>query len=174
MVPFAASIINESSIFLGPLGLMIFALVPAIVVMGFSERWYGPLITRCTMVDVFLEAMCLILIPLGVSIFFIDKYLPMRPSCEERQEGSEGGGGGAGGFGDDDDLPPAWRYAFQAYIRAAALEELVKYCAVRRLLHKPYVVDARSLLVYGAVSGAAFGVIENVGYAVEVSEWGND
>lgn len=148
------------SLFLGPIGLMIFALVPAVVVMAFSEQWYGRLITRCTMIDVFLEATCLILVPLGVAIVFIDQYLPMRPSCEDRDHhgdgapgGGQGGGQGVGGGGEgEEDLPPAWRYAFQAFVRAAILEELVKYCAIRRLLHKPYVVDARSLLVYGVRS----------------------
>jgi len=101
------------------------------------------------MVDVFLEACGLLCCPLMIAIIFIDAALPMSTNCA-----------------DDGDNEPVWRYVFQAYIRAALLEESVKYFAIRRLLHKSYVVDARSLMVYGALSGMTFGVLENITYAL--------
>ena len=57
-------------------------------------------------------------------------------------------------------------YFFQAFVRAGLLEELLKYFAIRRLLHKPYLLNARALLVYGTISGTAFGVLENITYSL--------
>lgn len=82
------------------------------------------------MVDVFLEAMALLLVPLTIAIIFIDASLPMRGSCEEIGEDTLAPTPAPGS--EEEEEPPVWRYFFQAYIRAGLLEELTKYFAIRR------------------------------------------
>ena len=134
---------------LAALGLVIMAFAPAAVVLYWAWKWYGRYLTRCTIADVMLEATAILLVPLIVAISFIDYYLPMTTMC-----------------GASNPNAPVYRYFFQAFVRAALLEELLKYFAIRRLLFKEYIVDPRALLVYGTVSGLTFGVLENITYAL--------
>lgn len=53
-----------------------------------------------------------------------------------------------------------------AYFRAAFLEELLKYVAVRRILFKDRVVDCGGLLLYGLAGAAGFAAAENIQYAL--------
>jgi hypothetical protein len=41
----------------------------------------------------------------------------------------------------------------QSYVVAGLFEETVKYCAVRRIINKSYVVDPRALVVYSCCAG---------------------
>ena len=133
--------------FAGPLCFVCFALSPAGPIWAFIERWYRKYITRCTLFDVAGEACLLLIIPLMITITIIDYYLPIQTACG------------------NDNSAPFWRYFFFAYIRAALLEEALKYFAVRRQLFKAYVIDARCLLVYAGWAGAVFGMLENIAYA---------
>ncbi|KAJ8603858.1 hypothetical protein CTAYLR_000317 [Chrysophaeum taylorii] len=133
--------------FLSTCGLVLLAISPATVIWGFAERWHGKVVTRCTLLDVSSEATLFLLVPLLAAISLLDYFLPMRTSCDASRS------------------IPFWRYFFTAYVRAALLEEMLKYAAVRRQLFKAYVVDARAMLVYSGWAGATFGVLENVTYA---------
>eukprot|EP00811_Abedinium_folium_P024944 NODE_351_length_3136_cov_9.340645.p1 GENE.NODE_351_length_3136_cov_9.340645~~NODE_351_length_3136_cov_9.340645.p1 ORF type:complete len:543 (+),score=187.44 NODE_351_length_3136_cov_9.340645:82-1629(+) len=53
-----------------------------------------------------------------------------------------------------------------AYFRAAFLEEVLKYLAVRRILFKNRVADCGGLVVYGLASAAGFATVENVQYTL--------
>eukprot|EP00811_Abedinium_folium_P023653 NODE_3326_length_2052_cov_9.648831.p1 GENE.NODE_3326_length_2052_cov_9.648831~~NODE_3326_length_2052_cov_9.648831.p1 ORF type:complete len:633 (-),score=157.60 NODE_3326_length_2052_cov_9.648831:152-1828(-) len=53
-----------------------------------------------------------------------------------------------------------------AYFRAAFLEELLKYLAVRRILFKNRVADCGGLVVYGLAAAAGFATAENVQYTL--------
>ena len=133
----------------GFIGLIVISIAPAAVVLYWAWRWYGSYLTRCTVVDVMLEATAILIIPLSFAITVLDYFLPMTTHCGAINPGA-----------------PFWRYFFKAYIRAALLEELLKYFAIRRLLYKEYIIDARAFLVYGTVSGLTFGVLENIAYAL--------
>merc|ERR1712137_378524 len=58
-----------------------------------------------------------------------------------------------------------WAFV-NAYFRAAFLEELLKYLAVRRILYKDRVADAGGLLMYGLASAAGFATTENIEYTI--------
>merc|ERR1712007_212292 len=59
------------------------------------------------------------------------------------------------------------QWAFiNAFFRAAFLEELLKYLAVRRILYKDRVADAGGLLMYGLASAAGFATTENIEYTI--------
>ena len=137
-----------AAIVAGWVGLIVLAFAPGFVILYFAERWYGSLVTRCTVAEVVGEATLILLVPLTIAIIFIDRALPMRDDCDAKRS------------------IPFWRYFFFAYVRAALLEETLKYVSVVRLVAKPYVRDARALLVYGAIAGTTFGVLENVTYAL--------
>lgn len=58
-------------------------------------------------------------------------------------------------------------YVFiEAYFRAAFLEELLKYVAVRRILFKDRVADCGGLIVYGLAAAAGFATAENIQYTM--------
>ena len=137
-----------AAIVAGWVGLIVLAFAPGFVILYFAERWYGSLVTRCTVAEVVGEATLILLVPLTIAIIFIDRALPMRDHCDAKRS------------------IPFWRYFFFAYVRAALLEETLKYVSVVRLVAKPYVRDARALIVYGAIAGTTFGVLENVTYAL--------
>mmetsp|Transcript_3175 Transcript_3175/g.4869 ORF Transcript_3175/g.4869 Transcript_3175/m.4869 type:complete len:397 (+) Transcript_3175:41-1231(+) len=144
---FVVGIFTAFSAVLGAACLAFLALSPASVIWAFIEKWYKRYVTRCTLFDVAAEVLLLIIIPLTIAISILDYYLPMRDSCQASRS------------------IPFWRYFFMAFIRAGLLEETLKYIAVRRLLFKEYVIDARCLIVYATWAGVVFGVIENITYA---------
>eukprot|EP00629_Pelagomonadales_sp_RCC1024_P008675 CAMPEP_0119263216 /NCGR_PEP_ID=MMETSP1329-20130426/2687_1 /TAXON_ID=114041 /ORGANISM="Genus nov. species nov., Strain RCC1024" /LENGTH=408 /DNA_ID=CAMNT_0007262915 /DNA_START=161 /DNA_END=1384 /DNA_ORIENTATION=- len=129
-------------------GLVLLALAPMPVIFCFAYRWHKQAVTRCSMFEVMGMATLILIVPLMIAISLLDTYLPMREECGKHRS------------------RPFWRYFFMAYVRAGLLEELLKYFALRRLLFKDYVVDPRSFLVYGALAGATFGVIENIFYTL--------
>ena len=150
---------------LGPAGLVLLALAPFVVIFSYAEKWHRRVVTKCSMFEVMGWATLILCVPLMVAISVLDANLPMREKCSSSR------------------AIPFWRYFFMAYVRAGLLEELLKcapasvpsraaverrrrYCSIRRLLFKPFVVDARSLLVYGAIAGATFGIIENLEYTL--------
>ena len=133
------------------LSILLLSIVPQMVIAYFAEQWYPAYVTRCTMVDVMAEAFFFI-IPLVFAIAYIDPKLNLRggDTCTEG----------------DDTPSEVWKVALYTWGRAAFLEELLKYLAIRRLVHKAYVVDPRSFLVYGFLAGTTFGYIENIGYGM--------
>jgi RsiW-degrading membrane proteinase PrsW (M82 family) len=131
------------------LSILLLSVVPQIVIAYFAEQWYPAYVTRCTMTDVMAEAL-FFLIPLIFVIGYIDPMLNLR-------------GGDVCTF-DDREPSAVWKVALFTWGRAAFLEELLKYMAIRRLVHKAYVVDPRSFLVYGFLAGTTFGYLENIGY----------
>ena len=66
------------AVFGGAAGLVLLSLAPALVIGRFMETWYGKHITRCTIVDVFLEATAILLIPLMIAISIIVSSSPNR------------------------------------------------------------------------------------------------
>jgi len=42
----------------------------------------------------------------------------------------------------------------------------VKYCAISRIVNKPYVVDPHALVVYSCCAGAGFAAVENILYVL--------
>jgi RsiW-degrading membrane proteinase PrsW (M82 family) len=133
------------------LSVVLLSIVPQFVVAYFAEKWYKNCVTRCTMLDVMAHSFFFI-IPLVFMISFIDPMLNLRghDTCT---------------FNDQEPTEP-WKVALATWGRAAFLEEFLKYMAIRRLVHKPYVVDARSFLVYGFLAGTTFGYLENIGYGM--------
>mmetsp|Transcript_14108 Transcript_14108/g.52965 ORF Transcript_14108/g.52965 Transcript_14108/m.52965 type:complete len:286 (+) Transcript_14108:581-1438(+) len=132
-----------------PLGVVILSLVPAVIISFFAYKWYEPYLTRCSMHVVFLESAFYLLVPLLIFISVIDLFLGLPDNCEA------------------EDTDRDWGVIFfQAFLRAALLEEIVKYLGFRRILWRPYITDARALLVYSCLSGVSFGVIENIGYGL--------
>mmetsp|Transcript_54730 Transcript_54730/g.123203 ORF Transcript_54730/g.123203 Transcript_54730/m.123203 type:complete len:593 (+) Transcript_54730:74-1852(+) len=55
---------------------------------------------------------------------------------------------------------------FRAYFRAAFLEELLKYWAVRRILFSDRTLDSGAILMYGLAAAAGFAIEENIQYCV--------
>merc|ERR1719313_2545087 len=95
------------------------------------------------------------LFPAVFAVYFIDPLLNLRgsDSCTFN----------------DREPTETWKVALATWGRAGFLEELVKYLAIRKLVHKPYVVDPRSFLVYGFLAGTTFGFVENISYGIFLS-----
>ena len=55
-------------------------------------------------------------------------------------------------------------YILNSYFVAGFCEELLKYCAVRRLKNSLLTPDHRCLMVYGLCAGAGFATVENILY----------
>jgi len=55
----------------------------------------------------------------------------------------------------------------KSYFRAAGLEEILKYVAVRRVVFKDHVVDCGSVIVYGLAGAAGFATFENIEYVAQ-------
>ena len=101
--------------------------------------WNSNYLLRCSMFEVSAEAFVILMVPLMIAITFIDKYLGMRSSCPRDHSllvYDDDGGYHPHEF---PRRPPFWRYFFQAFVRAAMLEESTKYLAVRRIAFKHYV-----------------------------------
>ena len=153
---------------LGVAGVMLCVLTPGLVIAYYLYCWNARFVTRCCMCEVSIETFLILMVPLMFAIAVIDKHLGMRSSCPHSENLLD--------FDDtgdhtriyhDVDRPPFWRYFFQAFVRAALLEESTKYLAVRRIAWKPYVVNARALLCYSALAGCVFGVVENINYGLQ-------
>ena len=153
---------------LGVAGTMLCVFMPGVIIAYYLWSWNKAYLTRCSMFEVSIEAFLILMVPLMVAITIIDKYAGMRQYCP-----------GAKNLLDFDDeggplrhyhrikRPPFWRYFFQAFVRAALLEESTKYLAVRRIAWKLYVLNARALLSYASLAGCVFGVVENVNYGLQ-------
>lgn len=66
-------------------------------------------------------------------------------------------------------LPCAATAFIRAYLLAGFLEELLKYNAIRAILHKDLVADPRALLVYAAGASNGFALVENILYVFDSS-----
>jgi len=127
--------------------LVINAIAPGAVILFYLQRAYGHCVTRCQMTLTFLEAVAW-MIPLTVLLILY--MIVIQPEMDMPEEGlcSECVAG----------------YAFQAYILAGLLEEALKYVTVRRIMNAPFVVDPRSLVVYGTCAACGFAMVENILY----------
>eukprot|EP00746_Dinoflagellata_sp_MGD_P120153 gnl/MRDRNA2_/MRDRNA2_55806_c0_seq2.p1 gnl/MRDRNA2_/MRDRNA2_55806_c0~~gnl/MRDRNA2_/MRDRNA2_55806_c0_seq2.p1 ORF type:complete len:736 (+),score=102.99 gnl/MRDRNA2_/MRDRNA2_55806_c0_seq2:122-2209(+) len=140
------------------LGLLLIALVPALVFMHYCwykcksslqylQMWtsFGEAIAWC------IPLLIIILIFHGV---WFDSWL--EPTCtNDVEDGTDTVVGQCVG-----------KDALMHYFRAAFLEEVLKYLCVRRIVWHPVVVDAHALMVYGACAGLGFAAFENIEYVL--------
>jgi len=154
----------------GVLGLLLLAVLPATLIMFFFYNSFKKSVTRGQMFITFGEAICWML---PLTIFLLLLMIFFKPDfwadCKQAEENSE-----SDDPVDDDSLddnvgasaPCIGYYAYNAYLVAGLLEESVKYCAIRRIVNKKYVVDPRALVVYSCCAGAGFAAVENILYVI--------
>uniref|UniRef100_A0A7S1UKN1 PrsW family intramembrane metalloprotease n=1 Tax=Phaeomonas parva TaxID=124430 RepID=A0A7S1UKN1_9STRA len=135
---------------LGVVAVFINVCIPAAVISYFAHKWYEPYVTRCSMHIVFIESAFLIAVPLTIIIIFVDRAIGLPENCE----------------GDWDSSRDVGALFVQPFLRAGLLEETVKFLSILRISDRPYVTDARAIIVYATLAGAAFGVVENIGYGL--------
>jgi len=58
----------------------------------------------------------------------------------------------------------------RAFVLAAFLEEVLKYLCIRRITFSSFVVDARSLFIYGGCGALGFATVENILYVLQGGE----
>lgn len=140
------------------LGLLLIALVPALVFMHYC--WYKCKVSLLyrQMWTSFWEAIAwcipLLIIILVFHGVWFDKWL--EPTCEDDvEDGYDTVVGDCVG-----------KDALMHYFRAAFLEEVLKYLCIRRIVWHPAVVDAHAMMVYGACAGLGFAAFENIEYVL--------
>mmetsp|Transcript_12821 Transcript_12821/g.19295 ORF Transcript_12821/g.19295 Transcript_12821/m.19295 type:complete len:384 (-) Transcript_12821:242-1393(-) len=128
-----------------PLGLLIAAVTPGVVILALTRHYYKNQVTQGQMIVSFLETI-MWMIPL--LIWDLIWVLAIAPQLKD---------GGLCGL-------CILAYLIQHYFFAGFCEEVVKFKVISRITNSSLTEDWRSMMVYGICAGCGFATAENILY----------